>query len=164
MLPIGHGIRREGLFVGLVGGTAVAVWFLFVDAVAGVPLYTPIALGAALFGVDPATLPPGLELLLAVGYTVFHFTAFAVVGTMAVALTHLAEREPVVLALFVILFVMFEMGFYGLVAVLHETRLLNGLEWYQIALGNLLASTSMGGYLWYSHPSLRPGMNEALSH
>jgi hypothetical protein len=157
-------VLREGLITGLLGGSSVALWFLIVDAVAGVPLFTPTTLGAALFGVDADALAPGSALLLVAGYTVFHYAAFIAVGCLAAALLHLAEQQPEVLALLVVLFVIIEMGFYGLVAALNATRLLNGLEWYQIALGNLLASVLMGTYLWRAHPELRAGLDRALSH
>lgn len=159
-----HGVLREGLITGLLGGSGVALWFLVVDAVAGVPLFTPSTLGAALFAQDVDSLSPLGSLLVVAGYTVFHYAAFVAVGCLAVVLVHLSERQPEVLALFFILFVMIEMGFYGLVAVFSATRLLNGLEWYQIALGNLLATFLMGSYLWRTHPALRAGLGDALSH
>ena len=40
---------REGIWAGLLGAAAVAIWFLAYDAVAGLPLRTPALLGAALF-------------------------------------------------------------------------------------------------------------------
>jgi len=159
-----HGVLREGLVTGLLGGSGVALWFLLVDAVAGAPLYTPTALGAALFALDPEALSPVASLLVIAGYTAFHYAAFVAVGCVAVLLIHLAEKQPEVLALFLILFVVMEMGFYGLVAAFSATRLLNGLEWYQIALGNLLATLLMGSYLWRTHPALRTGFGDALSH
>ena len=45
------GVIREGILTGIIGATAVAVWFLIVDTINGHPLYTPRALGAAVFGV-----------------------------------------------------------------------------------------------------------------
>lgn len=159
-----HAVLREGLITGLLGGSGVALWFLIVDAVAGVPLFTPTTLGAALLALDPEALSPVAALLVIAGYTVFHYAAFVVVGSGAVVLVHFGERQPEVLALVLILFVIIEMGFYGMVAVFSATRLLNGLEWYQIALGNLLATVLMGTYLWRAHPALRAGFSDALSH
>lgn len=162
-MPQRHSTLREGFFTGILGASTVAVWFLIVDTVAGAPLFTPTMLGAALFRVDPEAITPQVALLLVAGYTVFHFAAFIAVGTLAVFLLDLAERQPALLALFVVFFVVFQTGFYGMVAVLHEVRLLNGLEWYQIAIGNLLASVVMGSYLWYSHPALRSDLQDALT-
>lgn len=163
-MPTRHGVLREGAVAGILGGTAVDLWFFVVDLAAGAPLFTPVALGAALFGLDPGPGARRLQLLLVAGYTVFHYAAFLAVGLLAAGLLHLADREPALLALYFILFEVLELGFHGMVAILHETRLLDGLEWYQIALGNLVASALMGSYLWYSHPVLRHGLRHALSH
>jgi hypothetical protein len=159
-----HNVRREGFITGVLGASAVAVWFLIVDWIAGMPLFTPAALGAALFRVEAETATVGTTIALVAGYTVFHYAAFVAVGLIAAFLVHAAEGEPALLALFFIFFVMFETGFYGLVAVLNAVQLLQGLEWYQIAIGNLLASICMGAYLWRSHPALRRDLTRALSH
>lgn len=157
-----HSTIREGIVTGAIGATSVALWFLVVDILGGRPLFTPFALGSALFG----EYLPGAEITLGpvAAYTVFHYAAFIAVGLLAAASTHLAVRQPVFLALFLILFVVFEIGFYGLVAVLSETVLVRELAWYQIGAGNLLATTLMGGYLWRTHPRIFPGLSHALSH
>jgi len=60
-----------------------------------------------------------------------------------------------------ILFVMIELGFYGLVALLQQT-VLGNFAWYQILAGNLLAALLMGTYLWRSHPAMRDRLVRAL--
>ena len=40
-----HNFLREGIITGFIGATAIAVWFLIVDTIAGHPFYTPIFLG-----------------------------------------------------------------------------------------------------------------------
>lgn len=157
-----HNTLSEGLLVGALGASTVAAWFLVVDLIAGQPFYTPMALGAALFGGTRPT-PGAMELGLLVGYTVFHYAAFTAVGIVAAASTHLAATKPVMLALFPVLFVTFEAGFMGMVALLHETDLLGSLTWYQIGAGNLLASAVMGATLLRLHPSIRRGISYALS-
>lgn len=156
-------VLREGCVSGVLGASVVALWFLLVDTLAGAPFFTPTMLGAALLRVDPATAAPGLAFGLVAAYTVFHFAAFLGVGTLAAFLIQAAEREPALFAAFFIFFVVFQTGFYGLVAVLNAVQLLHGMEWYQIAVGNLLASAVMGGYLWHAHPALKPGLADALS-
>lgn len=44
-------VTREGARAGVVGALAVAAWFFLVDLIAGQPLATPEALGAALVSV-----------------------------------------------------------------------------------------------------------------
>src|SRR6185295_18953790 len=40
-----HNFLREGLITGFIGATAIAIWFLIVDTIAGHPFYTPNFLG-----------------------------------------------------------------------------------------------------------------------
>lgn len=157
-----HNTLLEGCFVGALGASTVAAWFLVVDLLAGQPFHTPAVMGAALFGVA-APAPGELQAGVLVGYTLFHYAAFTAVGLLAAWSTHLAESKPVMLALFPVLFVTFEAGFLGLVALLHETQLLGELTWYQIGAGNLLASFVMGSTLLWMHPGIRRGIDYALS-
>jgi hypothetical protein len=108
--------------------------------------------------------PAASEMALLLSYSVFHYAAFAVVGIVAAYSTHLSERTPVVLALFVPLFVTFQLGFYGITAALAVTDFLGTMAWYQIAVGNLLATGVMGGFLWQTHPVIRTNLDTALSN
>jgi len=58
--------------------------------------------------------------------------------------------------------VTFEVGFYGFTALLSEPGLLGDIGWYQILLGNLLATVTMGTYVWRTHPLLGPDAAHAL--
>lgn len=153
---------RDGVVAGLLGATAVAVWFLGIDVVAGHPLRTPELLGRALVGVLG---PHGGEgaLTYIAAYTAFHYLAFAAIGTLAAVIIHWAEREPSVLAGVLILFVAVELGFYGLVGMLSEPDILGGIAWYQVLVGNLLAAGVMGWYLWHAHPRLGRDFDRVLS-
>ena len=97
-------IVREGLAAGLLGAAAVAIWFLLYDTAAGVPLRTPALLGSALFhGLrDPSALVIGWPVVLE--YTLVHGAAFVAFGWMAAALLALADREPRLLFVFIMLF------------------------------------------------------------
>jgi hypothetical protein len=151
-------LLREGIWVGFVGATAVALWFLLVDTLAGQPLQTPAALGGALFRLPAAAV--GATLL---AYTAFHYVAFFGVGVLAAYSTRLAERHPHVLAFFLLLFAVFQAAFYGMVAVLDMTMILGELTWVQIAAGNVVASMAMGGLLWRRHPAVRRALVIALA-
>jgi hypothetical protein len=150
---------REGTTVGVLGGSVVALWFLVVDLAAGQALETPGALGAALFGGVVAGRAAAV-----IGYTLFHYAAFVAVGLVAAFSTRLAERQPVVLALFAVLFVVFQVGFYGMTAVLHMSQILGQLTWLQIAIGNVLATMAMGTYLWRAHPAISRNLQIALAN
>lgn len=154
-----HSIVREGVIAGFLGATAVAVWFFVVDLIGGRPLFTPNVLGEGLLSVFGRSPEP--QWLNVLWYTIFHYASFTIVGMIAVILVHAGERLPSVLAGSMILFVAIELGFYGLVALLHQT-VLGNVAWYQILAGNLLAAGVMGTYLWRAHPALKSGLVSAL--
>ncbi|MFQ5551084.1 MAG: hypothetical protein ACE5FJ_07605 [Gemmatimonadales bacterium] len=149
-----HRILRDGFTTGLVGAAAVAVWFLIVDVIAGRPLFTPAVLGSfAFFGLrDAATVSVSVQPV--VMYTLTHLLVFLFVGMVASVIIAEAEKEPRVLWLLAEFFIVFEVGFYAIVA-LFFTPLLAVLAWTNVAVGNLIAAVSMGYYLWRARPALR---------
>jgi hypothetical protein len=152
---------REGLIAGLIGATSIAIWFLIVDTVAGRPFYTPTVLGIGLLSVFG---PRGDEGAVAqvIAYTIFHYGMFLGIGVLVSYIVHRAEQDDTVLAVALILFVALEVGFYGLVAVLSQTRQLGAFAWYQVMAGNLIAALTMGIYIWRTHPELRRELQHAL--
>ena len=157
---VSHGTAREGTIAGAIGATAVALWFLIVDLVAAHAFYTPDRLGAALaasLGLGEVGLP-----LHVVGYTIFHYAAFAAVGVIATAIVHRARSEPNVLAAAFLVFIVIELGFYGFIALLHATELLGSLTWPLIAIGNLIGAVAIGVTLWRRHPGIGRAMDDAL--
>lgn len=147
-------VLREGVTAGLIGAGSVAAWFLFVDLIAGRPLYTPAVLGSAAFqGLrDPSTVVVGFDSVGA--YTATHVFLFILVGLIASAMANEAKKSPEVLWLLAEFFIVFEIGFYAVVGIVF-TPLLAALAWVNVAVGNLLAAVAMGYYLWRAHPELR---------
>ena len=157
-----HSIVRDGIVAGVLGATAVAIWFLGVDMVYAHAFRTPEALGRGLlrlFG------PPGTEgmMTFVIGYTIFHFAAFIAAGLFVSVIVHWAQTSPTVLAGAMLLFVAFEIGFYGLSAALQESPILGALGWAQVGTGNLVAALVMGTYMWRTHPELKGELNYALA-
>jgi len=148
--PLWSRAVREGIWAGLLGAAAVALWFLAYDAAAGVPLRTPALLGAALFhGLrDPSALVITTPLVLQ--YTVIHGLAFVAFGLVTAGLLTLADRDPRLLFAFFMLFCCFEVFFAALVAILAEW-LLEAVPWWTILAGNLLAATVMLGFFFREH-------------
>lgn len=146
-------ILREGFIAGCVGAAAVAAWFLIVDTINGRPFFTPAMLGSAVFwGVrDPSMVV--IEYSRIIGYTMFHVSAFIIVGTVAAVLAAEVEVAPPTLYLVVVFFAIFEFGFYVTVAVLAQP-LLGSLAWWNVAMGNAIAASGMGYYLWHEHPKI----------
>lgn len=161
MPQIRQSVLRRGIVTGFIGATAVAIWFLIVDLIAGHPLYTPHVLGAAVFGVLG---PPAGESMatLVVAYTLFHYAAFAVIGIILAAIVSRSDSDPAVLAGLAVFAVIFLVGSFGFTALLSEWTALGNLAWYQIGAANLIALVLMGGYLYRAYPRAGHGLVEAL--
>jgi hypothetical protein len=155
-----HSILRDGVVAGVIGATAVAIWFFIVDLIAGHMLNTPAGLGKGLLNL----FGPGLgesETVNVIAYTIFHYAAFIAVALLASVIVHWAERQPSVLAGAFILFVAVEIGFYAWSSIL--SPFLGALSWMQVSVGNLIAALVMGVYLWKTHPALGHELDAALS-
>ena len=131
-------------------------------SIRGHPFATPAALGRGLVGILGPHGSEGTAVFVA-AYTVFHYVAFIVVGLLVAVIVHFAQREPSVLAGAMMLFVAFEIGFYGLSSALSESPFFGALGWAQVATGNLIAAIVMGVYMWRTHPELGRELNHALS-
>ena len=144
---------REGVIAGLLGAAAVAVWFFVIDVVSGRPFGTPSMLGrsvATFFGGGEG----GSTATYVIGYTVFHVVMFVILGLIVSAIFNNAEREPSLLIGLLILFIAFEVGWYGWTSLLARSDYFGQLAWYQVMAANLVAALVMGVYMWRSHPAL----------
>src|SRR4030081_1336117 len=147
-----HNFLREGVITGFIGATAIAIWFLVVDTVAGHPFYTPIFLGKGVVSVLGKNMMGDTAFTHLLGYTVFHYAAFFVVGIVLTVIVHQAERTPAILAGLLVAFVMMTLGFYMIAAAFAGSALGN-LAWPQIFIANFLAPGLLFGFLWGSVPS-----------
>jgi hypothetical protein len=156
----GTATLREGLLTGVIGAVVVALWFLVLDLVVGRLLFTPAALGSALF--QGAEGPQAVQITAStvLSYTFVHVAAFMVVGVVFAALVMQAERQTSVLMAVVLLFVVSLTLAMGLMAIL-ASWVLAELTWWGIAIGNLLAAAAMAGFLWMRHPALARRLSEA---
>jgi putative oxidoreductase len=151
-----HPLLHDGIIAGLIGATAI------IDTIAGQPFRTPAALGAGLVDVLGPNDPTDSMAAFVLVYTVFHFAAFMFVGLLASLIVHLAKQEPSILLGFVVLFVATEVGFYGLVGLLHQASSLGSLAWYQVMIGNLIAAGAMGVYFWRTHRELEDEFRHSM--
>lgn len=156
-----HRLTRQGIVAGLIGGGAVAVWFLVIDTLLREPLFTPAALGTVLFrgGGGPENVVIAGDTVF--GYTLVHFAAFILFGVILSGLTEEVERHPPLVFGLVILFVVFEVFFIAMVAVLGRW-VLEALAWWSVLVGNLLAAVAMGTYLWKVHPALSSRLRDSV--
>jgi hypothetical protein len=68
---------------GALGGSAIAVFFLILDAVQGRPLFTPSLIGTAFFtDADPAAVS-GVRVDMVAYFSLVHFVAFFALGGVA---------------------------------------------------------------------------------
>jgi hypothetical protein len=156
-----HNFLREGVITGFIGATAIAVWFLIVDTIGGRPFYTPTFLGEGVVSILGKNMMGDTAFTHVVGYTIFHYLAFFLVGIVLTVIVHQAERTPGILAGLLVAFVMMTLGFYMIAAVFTHSALGN-MSWAQIFIANVLASSLMLWYLWRKHPGLNANLKRAL--
>ena len=159
----GHDVLEEGFVAGLIGATSVAVWFFIVDLVAGRPLHTPVVLGRALLSVlGPVSMPDSVQ-AVTLAYTLVHYAVFIAIGILATWLVHRSESVPSVLAGFLILFLAFQLAFFGLIALLTQSPQFGEMAWYQIGLANLVAFGLMGTFIYRRHPAVGRRFDSVLA-
>jgi hypothetical protein len=154
-----HSLGTEGLDVGIIGGLAVAIWFLILDTLRGHPLQTPSLLGQVVLWGDSTPQASGVVFGPFLLYTAFHFLVFALLGIGLVALVHWSVSNPIVRYALLPLFLAFEVIFYGLLEVLSE-RTNELFPFWAVVGANTLAALCMGIYLWRRHPALRRSIEE----
>lgn len=145
-------IFMDGLFTGMIGALAVALWFLIVDLLDGRPLYTPALLGTMLLhGGKSVAAGVSIAPLEIAAYTAFHFVAFIAVGVGLSWLMSLFERFPIMFFVIVVLAVCLLLGFFGLTMALGLEGL-GRLRLWTVVVANLLAAGGMATYQWRRHP------------
>jgi hypothetical protein len=144
-------VYLDGAVAGIIGAAIIAVLFLFLDAVTGLPFYTPTVLGAGLFlgAEDLALTDKGeVSLKLTLMYTWVHWSAFIVLGVVAAQFLSLTKSKFNLGLAILLLFLILEFGFLGTWLVLAEP-VLDELAWTMVLVGNLLAATGMAIYLQF---------------
>jgi hypothetical protein len=144
-------VYLHGVIAGVIGAAIIAILFLFLDAVARLPLYTPTVLGAGLFvGAEDLASTDELEvsLKLVLMYTWVHWLAFIALGLIASQLLSLTERNINLCLSIFLLFLVLEFGFVGAWFLLAEP-VLDELAWTTVLLGNVLAAMGMAIYLQF---------------
>ncbi|WP_419948624.1 hypothetical protein [Candidatus Palauibacter sp.] len=148
-----HEVTRHGIYAGLLGALVVAAWFLIIDSILREPFYTPAALATVLFRGAPTTASVEIAVAPILGYTLAHFAFFVLFGVAVSGLAKQAIRFPPLALGILILFVVFEVFFIAMVAMLGGW-ILEELAWWSILVGNVFAALVMGAYLWRAHPEL----------
>ncbi len=141
----------ESFYAGVLGGSAVALFFLVADLLDGQPLFTPSLIGSVLFlGVsteDVATVRPD-----AIAYfSLVHIFAFTSLGGALSFLVHeieLHSRHPVVVLL--VLFAVVSAAFF-VAAPMAMPGVIARLGMARVAAANLLAAGTMALFFILAH-------------
>ncbi len=143
-------VYLDGAIAGIIGATVIAIWFLFLDAVTRLPLYTPTVLGEGLFlGEQSLASNAGgqVSLKLTLMYSGVHGLVFMVLGVIAAYLVLLPKRNLHLGISLLLLFAILELGFVGTAFVIAKP-VLDELTWPIVLIGNFLAAAGMACYLW----------------
>jgi len=154
-------LLREAMLVGLAGAVVVALWFLALDLSHGRPLFTPAALGSALFLGARGVHEVDVNALTVLGYTAVHLVAFMAVALLAVILIRGIAYHPPAIIGAALLLVTMEAFFIGALAAL-ASWLLDALSLWTVLVANVLAAAAMGLVLWLRNPALHGGLQSDL--
>ena len=139
----------DGGVAGLIGAAIVAIWFLFMDAVTRLPLYTPSVLGEGFLLREPGLVLNPREqdsVKLTLMYSGVHGLVFVVLGVIAAYLLLLPKSKLHFGMALIALFVVLELGFVG-TAFFVAKPILDELAWPIVLTGNFLAAAGMACYL-----------------
>ena len=132
------GVVSRGVVAGIVGATTMALWFLLVDSSQGAPFRTPNFLAGSLLGIEYLQMGWGPTVL----YTLIHYAMFVGVGVgVSWVLVKVETASPLLLGL-VLGFLLFDVVFYGSVAVA-GVDVVQELGWPEVLTGNLLAGLTV---------------------
>jgi hypothetical protein len=146
-------IVGDGAAAGLIGASAVALWFLAVDAALREPLFTPSLVASALFEGTRATLEQRVDLSMVAAFTALHSLAFIAFGILVSWVVSRFSRTPDLPLIAIFLFLLLEGGFVAATKLLvPEVAEVIGHGF--IVAGNVFAAVGMGVYLrdWQRHP------------
>jgi hypothetical protein len=135
----------------VLGGSVVAIFFLFVDLLDGQPLFTPSLMGSVLFHGLAAQDVTEVRLDAIVYFSILHIIAFAALGaaiSLLVRRVELHSRHPALVLLLTLAIV--EGGFF-LMASLALPGVIERLGVVRVGVANLLAAGTIALFFVLSH-------------
>ena len=143
----------DGVAAGLIGASAVALWFLVVDAALREPLFTPSLVASTLLLGAPVSADHQVNLNMVAAFTAMHSLAFIVFGIVVSWLVDQFSRTPDLPLIAIGIFLALEGGFVAATKlVVPDVADVIGHGF--IVAGNVFAAIGMGLYLrdWQRHP------------
>jgi len=146
---------------GVLGGSVVALFFLFFDLLDGQAFFSPSLMGSVLFQGVAVQDVVDVRLAAVLYFSVAHIAAFSVIGAAMSFLVHEVElhsRHPILVL--VVLFAVLEVASF-VVAPLAMPGVIERLGIVRVGAANLLAAGSMALFFVCEH---RAGVWEKLKH
>jgi hypothetical protein len=150
--PATHGklvpaeILGDGTMAGVIGASAIALFFLLLDAARREALYTPSVLATAILRGVPPSQHAGVDLGMVAAYSALHGAAFLAVGVAGAWATSLRRQSVATPTLAITIFAVLELGFLFTCAVV-DPALLSAVGIPAATVGNVLAAAGMAIYL-----------------
>jgi hypothetical protein len=143
----------DGVFAGLIGASAVALWFLVVDAALREPLFTPSLVASALLRDAPPSPDHAIDLSMVAAFTAIHSSLFILFGIAASWVVDQFRHTPDLPLITIGAFIALEGGFV-IATKLFVPDLAATIGHGLIVAGNVFAAVGMGLYLrgWQRHP------------
>ena len=138
-------IVGDGVFAGLIGASAVALWFLVIDAALREPFYTPSLVGTALLRGQPPSADHAVDLTMVAAFTAIHSSLFLLFGIAASWVVAQFQRTPDLPLITIGTFIVLEGGFV-IATKLFVPDLAETIGHGLIVAGNVFAAIGMG--LW----------------
>lgn len=141
----------DGVAAGALGAFVVAVFFLVVDTIEGRPLWTPTALGAAVFHGQALAANAPIDPAMVLLYTFLHGALFGLFGLMAARVLAASETPGWLggLGLATLLFVVLQLTFVGLdfVGSVFPSDFAVPIDPGRLVVANALASIAIAALL-----------------
>jgi hypothetical protein len=143
----------DSLYSGVLGGSAIAAFFLVADLLDGQPLFTPSLIGSVLFHGAAAEDVTGVQFAAVAYFSLLHIAVFAALGAAVSLLVHRVElhsRHPIEVLL--VVFVIIEASFFA-AAPMAIPGVIERLGVIRVGIANLLAAGAMALFFALYHRS-----------
>ena len=161
-----HGVAaivEDGVITGIIGASAVAIWFFVFDAISGKAFWTPSLIGSVLFLGKRVEEVTSVNPTIVFAYSGLHGALFLLVGTAIAWMFSVVERNPQFGLVMVLLFALCQSVIFGFEVTIVPS-LVGALGAWAVAVANLLSTVAMFWFLLIRRPEamsrLRAGWNE----